>query len=116
MIIEPIRTEADYKSAMARIDGLWGSEPGSPEGDELDVLIALTGVYEKKHYPIAPPDALSLLEYRLDQLGLSEKEIERVMEFRKRIPEIMSKEGGLSPEVIHSFKDIPFEAFLVPAD
>ena len=48
MIIEPIRTEADYKSSMARIDGLWGSEPGSPEGDELDVLIALTGVYEKK--------------------------------------------------------------------
>jgi len=116
MIIEPIRTEADYKSAMARIDGLWGSEPGSTEGDELDVLIALTGVYEKKHYPIDPPDALSLLEYRLDQLGLSEKEIERVMEFRKRIPEIMSKEGGLSPEIIHSFRDIPFEAFLVQAD
>ena len=51
MIIEPIRTEADYESVMARIDELWGSEPSSPEGDELDILIALTGVYEKKTLP-----------------------------------------------------------------
>lgn len=116
MIIEPIKTEADYEAAMARIDELWGSEPSSPEGDELDVLIALTGVYEKKHYHIDPPDALSLLEYRLDQLGLTEKEIQRVMDFRKKVPEIMSRESGLSPEIIHSFKDIPLEAFLVPAD
>ncbi len=116
MIIEPIRTEADYESAMARIDELWGSEPGSSEGDELDILIALTGAYEKKHYHIDPPDALALLEYRLDQLGLSEKEIERVMEFRKKVPEIMSRESGLSPEIIHSFKDIPFEAFLISTD
>ncbi|MGA8831595.1 MAG: hypothetical protein WB554_08320 [Desulfomonilaceae bacterium] len=116
MIIEPIRTETDYESAMARIDELWGSEPSSSEGDELDILIALTGAYEKKHYHIDPPDALSLLEYRLDQLGLTAKEIERVMEFRKKVPEIMSRESGLSPEIIQSFKDIPFEAFLVPAD
>lgn len=116
MIIEPIRTEADYEAAMARIDELWGSELGTPAGDELDVLIALTGAYEKKHYHIDPPDALALLEYRLDQLGLTEKEIQRVMEFRKKVPEIMSRESGLSPEIIQSFKDIPFEAFLVPAD
>jgi HTH-type transcriptional regulator/antitoxin HigA len=116
MIIEPIRTEADYEAAMARIDELWGSEPGSPEGDELDVLIALTGAYEKKHYHIDPPDPLALLEYKLDQLGLTEKEIQRVMEFRKKVPEIMSRESGLSPEIIQSFKDIPLEAFLVSAD
>jgi HTH-type transcriptional regulator / antitoxin HigA len=116
MIIEPIRTEADYESVMARIDELWGSEPSSPEGDELDILIALIGVYEKKHYRFDPPDALTLLEYRLDQLGLSQKEIERVMEFRKKVPEILSRGSGLSPEIIHSFKDIPFEAFLVSAD
>jgi HTH-type transcriptional regulator / antitoxin HigA len=116
MIIEPIRTEADYESAMAKIDELWGSEPGSSEGDELDILVALTGAFEKKHYHIDPPDALALLEYRLDQLGLSQKEIERVMEFRKKVPEIMSRESGLSPEIIHSFKDIPLEAFLISTD
>ena len=116
MTIAPIRTENDYDAVMARIDELWGSEPGSSAGDELEVLIDLAWVYEKKHHHIDPPSPLEILEYRLDQMGLNAEEIHRVMEFRKKAPEIISRESGLSPEIINLFNGIPFEAFLDSGD
>lgn len=58
MRIKPIRTEADYTAAMARLDDLWGAEISSPEGDELEVLAILIGKYEDEHYPIPPSDAM----------------------------------------------------------
>jgi len=96
---------------MARIEELWGAPLDSPESDELEILLALTGAYEKKHHAIEPPDPLALLEYRMDQMGLSEEEISRFMDSRKKVPEILSRESGLSLEIIRSLQDIPFEAF-----
>jgi HTH-type transcriptional regulator / antitoxin HigA len=111
MDIKPIRTEEDYESAMARVEELWGLPPDSPESDELEVLLALTGAYEKKRHHIGPPDPIAMLEYRMDQMGLNQEEIQRFMDSRKKIPEILSREGGLSMEVIKSLQDVPFEAF-----
>jgi HTH-type transcriptional regulator / antitoxin HigA len=109
--IKPIRTEQDYESAMARLEELWSAPPDSPESDELEVLLALTGAYEKKHHHIEPPDPIARLEYRMDQMGFNQEEIRRFMESRKKIPEMLSRESGLSIEVIKSLRDIPFEAF-----
>ena len=111
MEIKPIHTEKDYEAAMARIEELWGTPLDSPDSDELEILLALTGAYEKKHHRIQAPDPLALLEYRMDQMGLTPEEIERFMKSRKKIPEILSRESGLSDEVIKSLRDIPFEAF-----
>ncbi|MGB6066273.1 MAG: hypothetical protein WBG50_15840 [Desulfomonilaceae bacterium] len=111
MEIKPIHNEEEYETAMARIDELWGTPVDSPQSDELEILLALTGAYEKMHHRIESPDPLSVLEYRMDQMGLSQAEIERVMATRKRIPEILSRESGLSIEVINSLRDIPLEAF-----
>ncbi len=116
MTIAPIRTENDYDAVMARIDELWGSEPGTSAGDELEVLIDLAWVYEKKHHHIEPPTPLEILEYRLDQMGISADEIQRVMDFRRKAPEILRRESGLSPEIINLFSGIPFEAFLDSGD
>jgi HTH-type transcriptional regulator / antitoxin HigA len=109
--ISAICTEADYDAAMARIEELWGAPLDCAASDELEILLALTGAYEKKHHPVEPPDPLALLEYRMDQMGLSEEEIRRFMESRKKVPEILSRETGLSLEIIRSLEDIPFEAF-----
>ncbi len=111
MEVKPIRTEEDYETAMARVEELWGVPPDSPEADELEILLALTGAYEKKHHHIEAPDAVAMLEYRMDQMGLKPEEIQRFMDSRKKIPEILSRESGLSVEVIKSLQDIPFEAF-----
>jgi HTH-type transcriptional regulator / antitoxin HigA len=84
MEIKPIRTEEEYDAAMARLDEIFEASPDSPESEELEILLALTGDYEKKHYPIEPPDPLTQLEYRMDQMGLSEEEVQRFMDSREQ--------------------------------
>jgi HTH-type transcriptional regulator / antitoxin HigA len=111
--VKPIRTAEDYDAAMARIEKLWDVPPDSPESDELEILLALTGAYETKHYHVESPDPLALLEYRMDQMGLSQEEIKRFMASRKKVPELLSRESGLSIEMIKCLQDIPFEAFTV---
>ena len=93
------------------MEELWGIPPDSPDSDELEILLALTGALEKKHHRIESPDPVTLIEYRMEQMGLSQEEIRHFMESRKRLPEIISRESGLNIDVIKSFGDIPFEAF-----
>src|SRR5712691_13506990 len=69
MEIRPIRTEADYEAAMRRIETLWGSDRGTPQGDELDVLATLVEAYERAHYPIDLPDPIEAIKFRLEQEG-----------------------------------------------
>ncbi|MEW6138253.1 MAG: hypothetical protein AB1733_08480 [Thermodesulfobacteriota bacterium] len=111
MEIKPVHTEEEYEAAMARIEEIFGVPLDSSASDELEILLALTGAYEKKHHHIEPPDPLALLEYRMDQMGLSQEQMDRFMEFRKKIPEMLSRESGLSIEIIKSLQDIPFAAF-----
>jgi HTH-type transcriptional regulator / antitoxin HigA len=73
--IRAIRTEADYKAALARIDALMDTEFGTPEGDELDVLTDLVGLYEDRHVPMGYPTALAALRFRMEQAGLSPRDL-----------------------------------------
>lgn len=111
MEVKPIRTEEEYEEAMARVEELWGIPLTSFGSDELEILLALAGAYERKHHHIEPPDPLAMLEYRMDQMGLSKDQIERFLESGKRLPEILSRESGLSIEIIRTLQDLPFEAF-----
>jgi HTH-type transcriptional regulator / antitoxin HigA len=115
MEINPIHTEEDYEAAMTRVEELWGTPPDSPDSDELEILLAITGAYEKRHHHTEPRDPLALLEYRMDQMRLSSEEIDRFMKSRKKVPEILSRESGLSIEVIKSLQDIPLEALTAEA-
>ena len=72
--VKPIRTEKDYEAALARIDELMDAEFGSPEGDELDVLVDLVELYESKHEPMGHPSPLAAIEFRMDQEGADTKE------------------------------------------
>jgi len=110
MECKPIRTDEDYEAAMARIEELWGIPADSPDADELEVLLALTGVYEKQHHHVPSPDPASLLEYRMDQMGLTDEQIRRYLECRRRLPEIVSRETHLSLEIIEGLGDIPVES------
>ena len=47
-----IKTAADHAAAPARIDELFTAKPGTPEGDELDLLVTLVELYEEKQFPI----------------------------------------------------------------
>ncbi|BCH34583.1 DNA-binding protein [Mesorhizobium sp. L-8-10] len=103
--LKPIRTEADYEAALAEVERLWGAKSGTPDGDRLDVLATLMEVYEAKHYPIDPPDPIEAIKFRMEQQGLTRKDLEPIFGTRNRTSEILNRKRGLSIEMIRSLHD-----------
>ena len=98
--IRPIWTEEDYAAAMAEIERLWGAALGTAEGDRLDVLATLVDAYETTHDPIDPPDPIAAIEFRIEQQGLTRKDLERMLGTRTRVSEILNRKRGLSIAMI----------------
>jgi HTH-type transcriptional regulator / antitoxin HigA len=94
--LKPIRSEADYQAALVEIGRLWGARLGTPEGDRLDVLATLIDAYEAEHDPIDPPDPIDAIRFRMEQQGLTRKDLERVLGTRTRVSEILNRRRNLS--------------------
>jgi len=102
MEIKPIQTEADYKAALKEVSKLMDSDPklGTPEGDRLDVLATLVESYEAKHYPIDPPDPIEAIKFRMEQQGLTVKDLEPMIGRRNRVYEILNRKRPLTLPMI----------------
>jgi HTH-type transcriptional regulator/antitoxin HigA len=100
--LKPIRTEADYDAALSEVERLWGAKTGTPEGDRLDVLATLLEVYEAKHHPMDPPDPIEAIKFRMEQQGLTRKDLEPIFGTRNRTSEILNRKRGLSIEMIRN--------------
>lgn len=74
MSIKPIKSEEDYDNALVEIDELWSSQPGTEEGDHLEVLVVLVQDYERMHHPVGPPDLASAIEYEMDKRGFTRQD------------------------------------------
>ena len=98
--LKPIRTEADYEAALAEIERLWGARVGTPEGDRLDILATLVDAYENEHYPMDPPDPIEAIKFRMEQQGLTRKELEGILGSRTRVAEVLNRRRGLSINMI----------------
>src|SRR5215467_14870742 len=112
MKIKPIRTEADHESALHRVEQLWDADQGSPDGDELDVLLALVEAYEEEHYPIDLPDPIEAIKFRLEQTGKNFHALVGVIGGRTRVYEVMRGDRPLSLKMIrnlHQQLGIPAE-------
>lgn len=103
--LKPIRTEADYEAALAEVERLWGAKGGTPKGDRLDVLAMLIEAHETKHYPIDPPDPIDAIRFRMEQQGLTRKDLEPMIGTRNRIAEVFNRRRGLSIEMIRNLHD-----------
>lgn len=103
--LKPIRTEADYDAALAEVERLWGAASGTPEGDRLDVLATLIEVYEAKHYPMDPPDPIEAIRFRMEQQGLTRKDLEPIIGTRGRVAEVLNRRRGLSIEMIRNLHE-----------
>ena len=75
MISRLIKTEKDYETALSRIEALMDAKPGTAEMDALELLTAPVEMYEERHYPISPPDPIEAIKFRMDQLGLGQKDM-----------------------------------------
>lgn len=94
--IKRIRTKRDYDGALNEVERLWGAKSGTAEGDRLDVLATLTDVYEAEHYPMDPPDPVEAIKFRMEQQGLTRRDLEEIIGTRTRIAEVLNRKRGLS--------------------
>lgn len=115
--LKPIRTELDYERAMSELARLWGAPTGTAAGDTLDVLATLIDAYESAHVPFDPPDPIDAILFRMEQQGLSRKDLEPIIGSRTRIAEVLGRKRGLSIAMIRRLHDslgIPAEVLIRP--
>ena len=113
--IKPIKTEADYDAVLAEIDRLMDAEPETSEGDRLDILVTLVEAYEAKHWHINAPDPIAAIELRMQQKGLTRRDLEKILGSRSRVSEILNRKRPLTVEMIrrlHSLWGIPAESLI----
>jgi HTH-type transcriptional regulator/antitoxin HigA len=115
MSIKPIKSKRDYERMLKRIEVLMDAKFGTKVGDELDVLTTLVEAYEAKYYAICPPDPIEAIQFRMDQLGMTRKDLEALLGGRGRVSEILTKKRTLSLEMIrrlHRTLHIPLESLI----
>jgi HTH-type transcriptional regulator/antitoxin HigA len=113
--MRPIRNENDYRAALARIEELMTAAPGTPDADELEVLATLVDVYEREHFPIEAPTAVEAIKFRMDQTGLTARDLEPYLGSRAKVSEILSGTRPLTLQMIRALTKnlgIPAEVLL----
>ena len=103
--LRPIRSEKDYERALAEVEELWGAKAGTPKGDRLDILATLIDAYETEHYPMDPPDPIEAIKFRMEQQGLTRKDLEEILGTRTRVSEVLNRKRGLSINMIRALHD-----------
>lgn len=113
--VRAIKTEQDYEVVLAEIESLMDAEPDTPEGDRLDVLTTLVEAYEAKHHPIDLPDPIEAVKVRMEELGLSRKDLEAIVGSKSKVSEVLSGKRPFSIAMIrrlHSTLGIPAEVLI----
>jgi HTH-type transcriptional regulator/antitoxin HigA len=117
MDLKIIKTEKEYEDALDRLHALMNAEPGSPQEDELDLLSLLIEKYEKEHYPIEPPDPIDAILFRMDQQGLTARDMIQYIGSQSKVSEVLNRKRPLSLAMIRNLNTglgIPLEVLMQP--
>ena len=117
MNIHPIRTKADYKRALREVSAYFDNEPepGSEDGDRFEILTTLVEAYESKHFPIEAADPIEAIRFRMEQGGLSVKDLVPSIGQPNRVYEVLNRKRGLTLEMsrnLHRNLGIPAESLI----
>ncbi len=115
MTIRPIKTESDYQEALKRLEIIFDSKKGTPEGDELEILGILLEKYEDEQFPIDFPDPIEAIKFRMEQMGYNQTDLANVVGLKSRASEILNRKRKLTLEMIRSIHDrmkIPTEVLI----
>jgi len=120
MNIRPIRTEDDYRAAMREISQFFDSEPEptTPEGERFEILLTLAQAYEARHFPVEVPDPVDAIRFRMEQAGLTVKELEPMIGRPNRVYEVLNRKRPLTLSMIrklHAGLGIPAESLIRPS-
>lgn len=119
MNIRPIRTEADYKAVLREVSAYFDNEPepGTEDGDRFEVLLTLVEAYEAKQFPVDLPDPIEAIKFRMDQEGLTAKDLIPAIGRHNRVYEVLNGKRNLSLPMIwrlHEMFGIPAESLIKP--
>ena len=116
--VKPIRTKRDYEASLKEVERLWGAKAGTRDGDRVDVLATLIDAYEAEHYSMDPPDPIEAIKFRMEQQGLTRRDLEEIIGTRSRIAEVLNRKRGLSVGMIrrlHERLGISAEVLIRPS-
>jgi len=107
-MLKPIKTDIEYNDALARVYELMQTDltEGSVNSDELEVLSILVKEYELVRYPLAHPNPLEAIKFRMEQMNLSENELSNILGYRSRKSEILSGKRKLSLAMIRKLTEL----------
>ena len=118
MNIKQIRNDDDLLAAFKRLEILFQADEGTPEADEMEILVTLIEAYEHKRYPIATADPVDAIKFRMEQQGLTPKDLELYIGSSGRVSEVLNRKRRLSLQMVKRLHDglhIPYESLLAAA-
>ena len=118
MNIKPIKSDEDLRVAFKRLELIFQAQEGTPEADEMEVLVTLVEAYEHKHYPISAANPVEAIKFRMEQQGLTQKDLEPFIGSSGRVSEVLNHKRRLSLQMVKKLHDglhIPYESLLSAA-
>ncbi len=118
MNVRPIRSDDDLHGSLRRLESVFQAEEGTPEADEMEILVTLIEAYENKHYPVGPADPVEAIKFRMEQRGLTPRDLEEYIGPSGRVSEVLNGKRRLSLRMIKRLHDglsIPYESLLARA-
>ena len=115
MNIKPIRNDHDLHAAFRRLERVFQANEGTLDADEMEILVTLIEAYEQKHYPIGPADPVDAIRFRMEQQGLTQKDLEPYIGSSGRVSEVLNRKRRLSLSMVKRLHDglkIPYESLL----
>ncbi len=115
MKITPIRTEKDYQKALKRLELVFDAKKDTEKGDELEILSILIEKYENEKFPIEMPDPIEAIKFRMEQMGMKQKDLVKLIGFKSRVSEIMNRKRKLTLDMIRKLNTtlhIPTEVLI----
>ena len=115
MNIKVLKTEEDYNQAIKRLEEIFHAPADSKEGDEADLLSIVIEKYEEEHYPIEAPDPIEAIKFRMEQMGMTNKELAQIIGYESRVSEILNRKRKLNLKMIRNLHDklkIPYESLI----
>lgn len=112
MVYKVIKTESEYNAALTELETLFDARKGTEEGDKLELLSLLVDNYEKEHFPMALPDPIEAIKFRMEQLNCKSKDLESILGFKSRVSEILNRKRKLTLSMIRKLN----KSLQIPTD
>lgn len=110
-----LKTEKEYKAALKLVDGLMDAAPGTPDEEDLELWSLLVEEYERRHFPMDAPDPIEAIKFRMDQMGLRQRDLTRYIPAKSKVSEVLNRKRPLSLAMIralHTQLGIPVEVLV----